>query len=516
MAATPSPSLFDLIKSLSKSEKRYFKVFSSKHTIGEENNYIILFDYLDSMNVYNEEQIHEEFKGQALLNKFSITKKRLQENIMRALDSYHANSSVESQLYRMLHYAEILYDKSLYSQCKKYLSSAEKLARKHGKHHVLLEINTKIKKLLENTGYSGVQDLHLEEMMKEDLLILNQTRDFNLLWNIKSKLILRLNTKGIARSEEDLQTFEAIFKELDNVQFTENFDNRYLINHIHAAYYFALGDFDNSLTYILLNKELFEENEDRLNEDINVYFSLITNAIYINNQLGRYANVDVLLTELKSIALKLGDTASDDMNIKLFSSINSTELMLLNGRGEFKKALLLVPLIEEGYRLYGDKINKSRRAYLNYNIAVAYFGIQDFSGALKWINTILNDKEFDEKQDIYCFAQLLNLIVHFELNHHQLLPYAIKSTQRYLKSRNRVYKFEEIFLKYLNKLSRTEQPLDQLDLLEEVLHQIKPLANDPFESNVLDSFKFILWAESKIKKIPFSELVESAYYERSK
>ena len=37
-------ALFDLIKSMTMSEKRYFKIYSSKHTIGEKNEYIRLFD----------------------------------------------------------------------------------------------------------------------------------------------------------------------------------------------------------------------------------------------------------------------------------------------------------------------------------------------------------------------------------------------------------------------------------------------------------------------------------------
>jgi len=40
----PSTELFDLIRSLSQSEKRYFKVYASKHVIGKENNYVRLFE----------------------------------------------------------------------------------------------------------------------------------------------------------------------------------------------------------------------------------------------------------------------------------------------------------------------------------------------------------------------------------------------------------------------------------------------------------------------------------------
>lgn len=516
MAAIPSSALHELIKSLSRSEKRYFKVYSSKHTIGEENNYILLFDFLDLMEEYNEGLVFAHFNGHAFLNKFSITKKRLQDNIMRALDSFHANSSIDSQLYRMLHYAEILYNKSLYAQSRKYLNSAEKLAKKHGKQNILLEINQKTKRLLENTGYFGVDESLLSALKSADIQVAGQIEEHAVLWNIKSKLIWQLNKFGIARSEKDRAVFKLIYDELSHVKPRDCFESSFLVNQIHAAFFFSVANFSDALVYVSKNIELFQVHPDRLRNEVNVYFSLITNAIYLSNQLGDDMRVNSLLLELQQISNTLGDTSSDDMNIKLFSSIKSTKLMLFNGSGEFEKSVELVPLIEEAYRLYGDKINKSRKAYLNYNIAVAYFGLGQFSHALKWINTILNDNDFDEKQDVFCFAQLLNLIIHLELNNRELLPYAIKNTQRYLKSRDRAYKFEELFLKYLNKLSKAASPLDRLDLLENLLQDIRPLSEDPYERIVFDSFKFMLWAESKIKKVNFSELIKQDYSERSK
>ena len=77
MSTKVKENLHELIKYLSKSEKRYFKLYASRHTIGDENNYIILFDYLEKQEEYKEEAIFKHFKGQAFLNKFSITKKRL-------------------------------------------------------------------------------------------------------------------------------------------------------------------------------------------------------------------------------------------------------------------------------------------------------------------------------------------------------------------------------------------------------------------------------------------------------
>ena len=99
MSNKASSSLFELIKSLTKSEKRYFKVLSSKHVIGNENKYIQLFDFIDSMEDYNEDIIIDHFKGEAFLNKFSITKARLYDHILNSLEQFHATNNVDAQLF---------------------------------------------------------------------------------------------------------------------------------------------------------------------------------------------------------------------------------------------------------------------------------------------------------------------------------------------------------------------------------------------------------------------------------
>ena len=62
MSTKVKEALFELIKSLSKSEKRYFKLLSSRHTIGDENNYVKLFDFIDKQTTYDEGVIFKEFK----------------------------------------------------------------------------------------------------------------------------------------------------------------------------------------------------------------------------------------------------------------------------------------------------------------------------------------------------------------------------------------------------------------------------------------------------------------------
>ena len=57
MPKTQKESLFRLIKSLSKSEKRQFKLYVNRLVSNVDTKFIALFDLMDKMTVYDEQKI---------------------------------------------------------------------------------------------------------------------------------------------------------------------------------------------------------------------------------------------------------------------------------------------------------------------------------------------------------------------------------------------------------------------------------------------------------------------------
>ena len=74
---TPSESLHQLISSLSKSERRSFKLFISKYQSKHSNNYIKLFNAISQQENYNEELIKKQFVPSSTLVKHLPSEKKL-------------------------------------------------------------------------------------------------------------------------------------------------------------------------------------------------------------------------------------------------------------------------------------------------------------------------------------------------------------------------------------------------------------------------------------------------------
>ena len=173
------------------------------------------------------------------------------------------------------------------------------------------------------------------------------------------------------------------------------FDTHYLFHHIYSAYYFAINDFDNCLFHLKINIDYFEKENSAIENHPNSYFSILTNAIFVSEKQEKFKEANVLLEKLKQLSTKIDMENNEDLQIKLFSSVNSIELSMLTRRGDFEKALKLIPLIERGLMNYGANISAPRKAFLEFKIAVVYLSLNEHSNSLKWINNILNNCIFN-------------------------------------------------------------------------------------------------------------------------
>ncbi len=500
MSNKASDSLHRLIKAMTKPEKRYFKVFSSRHVIGDQNNYQRLFDAIDRQQVYNEEQLLQKFAGEPFTRRFSIAKSRLYQSILRSLDAYHANSSIEAQIKRQIHAAEILYKKTLYAQAKKQLYSTRKLAEKHEKITSLIEISRWEKRIMEKDQYEGLGKKELKQMLERDRMLTARIDTYNELWNTKSRIFQHLYVKGKARSAKELVKFKRLLDELATRQEREGMlaENSFLLNHLYSAYYFGVGDEAASYPYLKRNLALIESRSHLFTEDPAPLLSTLTNAIYVGNKLGLREEAFNNLAKLRTLPELLAERNDEDLVIKVFALSTSIELALHTEQGNFEEGIKLVSVIEEGLLKYDDRLSSVRKALFFFNIAVLFFKANQPNEALKWVNQLLNNIDIDKTQDIHCMAQILNLVIHLDLGNKSLLPYALRSTQRFLETRKRVYRFETLFLDFINEVLKVRRDKTEHELFADLAVSLEALRNDPFEKQVFEYFDFAAWSRNKV------------------
>ena len=119
--------LFELIQSLDKSEKRYFKLAFSDQV--KDKKYIKLFDVLERTEIYDEKKIKYQIKDAYLEKHYAETKYYLYQQILKVLKEYRTQHSIDNILLDKLQNIEILIQKALFDQAIKELTKAKKMAQ---------------------------------------------------------------------------------------------------------------------------------------------------------------------------------------------------------------------------------------------------------------------------------------------------------------------------------------------------------------------------------------------------
>lgn len=508
MSTKSSESIFELIRSLTKSEKRYFKLHASRHTIGEENNYVTLFDYIDKQAAYDEAKLFQDFKGAAFLNKFSITKKRLYDQVLQALTLFHSSGNVEAQLYRQLQSASILFDKALYSQAKKILRSAEKLATKHHLTNVLLEIRKQSKRLLEINNYFDIEIEDIEEVEKTDAEFHAQSKSEDQLWVIKSKIFHRLSHEGPARSEQEKAIYTEYFKSFQKLNLPKQltFEASYMAQHIKSAYHFAVHEPSKSLLALEQNRQLFIDNEVQRKTYPDRYISIITNLIYTCDQLEREKEAQEYLNELRLLHVETKEEAMQDLRVKLFSTLASIELSFYTKRGNYHILEKKLPSLEKDIHEFEHEMSTLRKAYIYFKLSSVQLVLGNYNHALKSIRMILNDSHLDKKEDIVSFSHILEILIQLELKNFDVVPHLVKSTQRFLQLRNRLGTTEKELLLGLQRVSQTPHILDQREKWMDLHQSLSQMTEKSILSQ--DYFDLCLWIKSKGQNRSFIQLMQ--------
>lgn len=510
MANKYSSHLFELIKSLSKAEKRYFKLFVARHSASSSpNNAQILFEVIDKMQVYDEEEVLERLKGHAFTNKFSITKARLYDTILKSLDAYYSEKSKEQLIRNEIHYIEILFNKSLYKQCKKRILSAKKQAIKYNKNHLLAELILWEKKLIEKDNYQSVDKDNIEQISQEEQKILNNVSLKSQLWEFKAILFQQLNKIGRARTNEEVTSLKNnVESKLKSIEVPpDKIGLSYLFNHILGAYYFAIYDDANSLKAVLDTIKIIEENPIEFIDEPNILISTLTNGVYLAMKNSNLEKAQELYDKLKVLYKKHEEEGSKDLVLKIKSSLMSLELLLVTQTCDFQKFEKLYPTIRQFIEDNKENLNDSRLAFLYYNIAHILFIQDEFNEALKWLNTLLNDINIDKAQEIYSSAEILNLFLHYELQNSELVKYTLKSTKRFLKTRNKLFEYETIVLNFMQKV--TGYNFDKFELseqLDKLIINLELITSNPYENIPFEYFNCLNWANSKVKKQKLSNI----------
>ncbi len=490
-------ALYDLIKSLTQNEKRFFKIYASRHTIGEKNNYVKLFESIDKQSSYDEQKIRKN--NNSVSGHFSAEKNYLYNLILECLDSYHKDSSIDRQISKYINVARVLAEKKLDEQSVKIIEKAKKLSEEYNRFENIISLTA----LQKNTGFNRdtITNEELGNYYSEIFLSLHQLNiklEFN---KIHDELLLQRRRMGPVKNAEELKDLKKFYNQpyFRHASSINSFDANIFYLLAKIEYSRILRDNKKCRTYCLKLLSLFHLHVNRIADNINQYIYLLNVFIVEGLYQGRREEADASLERLISIPSLTGEkTITNDVKVKLFEVYYTCKTDIAIKFRDYESALPDIPTIERELEKMEGLMTPSFNLVLKSNIACVYFGAGQYKQSLKWCNKIMNDPP-EYRQDIFYIVQMLYLLIHFELGNQLILPSLMKSTYRNLYKRQRVYQFENIFLKYLRLFLRAETKKDQKLLFIQFREDLVPLIDNKFENLVFTDIDIMGWIDKRIK-----------------
>lgn len=116
--------IFKLIGTLSKSEKRYFKLNANLYSKSNTNNYIQLFDFINKKHISVDFALLSQFGHTLSTNQLAVTKNYLYKIILASMTDFYKkqNNSTNDLLLQV----KFLFNKGLISQAKELIKIAKK------------------------------------------------------------------------------------------------------------------------------------------------------------------------------------------------------------------------------------------------------------------------------------------------------------------------------------------------------------------------------------------------------
>ncbi|HEU4718907.1 MAG TPA: hypothetical protein VFU15_13780 [Bacteroidia bacterium] len=505
MGRTASDDLFRLVKSLHRSEKRYFRIFSKRHVIGDGNNYVRLFDAIDRQAEYNEKELLEKlpFLRPRLM---ADQKNHLYWQVLRSLVVFSSGNSIGSQLRFRLSSFDFLYAKGLYVQCGKVIAKTKSLAIHYEKHLVVLECLEREKKLelqLFNLKSSPKKIARINA--EREAAIAKYTLE-NAYGRLSEEMFFIMSEEMAVRSEKNKKRSRAILNDplLQKAPAGGTLHSLFNYHRTLSLYCYSHSDFRGFYFHCRAIVKLMDANRDVLAESPKNYIVAIQNLLIAQKNLRLYA---ALFRTLRK--LKLFEAGSESLRAQVFAITHDIELTIYIDTGQFEKGALLADAITRGLDQYRNYLSSRYGLLFCFNVAYNLIGCEKFRAALNWLNKVINFPGAQSAMpDIFQTANIISLIAHYELGHSDLLDYRISAMTKTFRKKHALYELESLVLSILSR-AVVAPPEKRKRLFAELAKKLARLHRDPEKRRAFSSFDFLTWAKSKASEKTMSEVIRS-------
>lgn len=513
MAATPNKQepVFELIRSMSKAEKRNFKLYATRLSGNQQAKFIALFDCLDGMEEYNEKRILQRcpIKKEQLPN----MKAHLYKQILVSIRLLEVQHSLHMQLHEQLDFARILYNKGLYQQSSKLLDKAADLALQSEQYTVALDFIELQKKIDTQNTTRGMISKSEKLNRLADTLCDRITR-ISELANIATQLYGLYLQLGYTRTQKDINLIIHVYGQRlskyenlpeDKLSFTE----RFYLYQAYAWYHYILHNMLLCYKNVRHWITLFDEHPQMKRLMFDAYmrgYSRLLDSLFLLRSYKRFAQaLNTFEHEIAGIENVGDNSRMIALQIHYTHQINKSFY-----EGAFNEGIKIIPEVEAFIQRYQNHLDIHHRMLLYYKIACLYFGNGDYDACMNYLKRIISTRDPLIRRDLQCYARILNLICSYESGSDYNIDYQIRAVYVFLDKMNDLQQVQKEMMHFLKRLNSVYAS-DLKEAFRKLYETLKPYEHHPYERRTFYYLDVLSWLQSKVEGIPVGEVIRRRF-----
>lgn len=477
-----SKFMFQFIHSLEMREKAYFKRYAVIHDSKKSKNYLLLYDYLDKMPVFDMDILKAHFADRSIGKYLSSELNYLQDQLLKSLVNFHFNSSPAYRLHKDILYINILMEKGFSKKAIKILRNAKKTAYKFEDFSVILGLIQQEEEILFFEGILGFTD-KLMELQKERERVSIQITNLNTLRILREEIRELQFTEGYV---SDTSKFPMIFdhpllKSKDEALSIRAKEHWYYIKdfcfYLTREYQRSIDISKEYLTFVEQNLNIFKDSK---------LLPLLSN--YLHNCILGLDN-ETFVIVLKKLEALIGDPKLDKVYINY---IKYSRVMDMNYKmNDLISTKLLMPDLNEYTNENIDKLSDVQSEYFLRNLVRACILNNEYKEALKWISLIYGTRAVDYTLDI---NRIYAFIIYFELGWFEKLGSELDTAAKVLKKHAKLSKLAKVFIRFFK--GHIKKPENLKKLFSKLEKEIYILSIDDSQNFPFEQFDYIKWCKT--------------------
>jgi len=498
--------LFILIKSLSTSEKRQFRLYVNRLGINVDAKFLLLFSEIDKMDEYDEDIILQ--KKITTKQQLSNLKAHLYKQILISLRMNPRLQNVVIQLHEQLDFANILYQKGLHKQALKILDKAKQIAVDLDEKTIAIDI-IELEKVIESQYITRSIDGRADDLIRQSKELSLQNIYSTELSNLSLSLYSEMLKNGYAKSEESKNNIIHIFdQKIRKINFKKlSFREKLWFYKAHVWKNLLIQDYKHAYKHSQKWVELFYENPDIISHHPVWYIKGNTNLMKILFLNGQIKKLEEYFNKFKETVSSKNFVINENIQSLIFLNINNTLLNIYFIKGEFFAGTKLIPEILLKLKKFRDKIDDHHIFVLYLKIAAIFFGSKNYTKAIEFCQKIIQTKNSSIQEDLAFHTRILMLMSNYESENEEEYEELMKQTYRFTSKMKNSNELHYIIMKFFQDIIKVPFS-DREKIFLDFSKTLNKFKENPLYRRTLVYIDIQSWIEAKATNKDVSEVIK--------